>query len=782
MKTLDDEYEKNIGQFHYSGSALDDIDSAKGFADLARRWAIEENDTPVDGAEYSSKHYANDSKVDAEISKEAAVISVDASNSAQGSAGEAKSSEDNAKVSEDNAKQSEDNIYALVEGIDETVEAAIESVVSEGNTQVARVEGQGDTQVNRVAIEGRDQTQAVVVTGDQQVTRIVNEGNTQASRLDTHTAGLSDSLTAEANTHIERIEDTGEAAEQDLIRIGEIQVTRVRNEGDVQADRAEKEADRAEAAAIDLDNAPRYHGYFSPEIGYPPPIEQRIPYQWFCTESGSAGGIDWSEGDMLYYAPHPTNPDGEMGQYFRVAGELAGGGDPQPIEIPDDLIMQVGKRIFFRDSVGRLVQALSLDGNHDLLVGEMTPDLELDVSKAVNSLGLAASEIYHVEEQDSAGQPTVYHVLLSEKNGVTSITFNAHVNNQNNPHGVDYTQTGAAAEQHQHDWDDLTNPPEQATRWPEASEVAEGQFGNVTVQEPTLPSHPTTRSWVEQAIEDATDGEINASILGSIQQYPPTVSTAPIGLVWAQGQLLSRDAYPELFAWANEHDQVVTEAEWQGLLASSPSDTVAIYSSGTDSTNFRVPVLHNFAAGISPSSSGELRQGFDSRVGEHGHNASQPQHNHTTPNHTHPDTTVTTGDNSVSHEHSISIHDNNPGGSTYGILNGEHRGAYVDVLPTSGATANHTHNLSVDTPSGGAGDTGNAAPTITVSVHDEGLNTRPQGFNVKLAIVARQIASYKTGGTSNHSWSNDVLGKIADAIDSGDTALLRTALINLNDE
>lgn len=49
---------------------------------------------------------------------------------------------------------------------------------------------------------------------------------------------------------------------------------------------------------------------------------------------------------MLYYAPHPTNPDGEMGQYFRVAGELAGGGDPQPIEIPDDLIMQVGKRIF----------------------------------------------------------------------------------------------------------------------------------------------------------------------------------------------------------------------------------------------------------------------------------------------------------------------------------------------------------------------------------------------------------------------------------------------------
>ncbi|CAH6903267.1 hypothetical protein VCHA53O463_110114 [Vibrio chagasii] len=463
MKTLDDEYEKNIGQFHGSESDLDDIDSAKGFADLSRRWASEDYGTSVDGVEYSSKHYATDSKESSEVSLEAAEISVNASNVATDGATNAKQSEDNAKVSEDNAKQSEDNIYALVDGIDDVVDAAIESVVNEGNTQVTRVTGVGDTQVNRVVIEGRDQTQAVNDAGEQQIDLVVGEGDSQVSRLDSHAGGLSSTLTNEANVHIENIENIGEVVEQDLIRTGDIQVLRVRNEGDIQAgraeaeaDRAEAEADRAEAAAIDLDNAPRYHGYFSPDIGYPPPPEQRIPYQWFCTEDGTAGGIAWSEGDMLYYAPHPTNPDGEMGQYFRVAGELAAGGDPQPIEIPDDLIMQVDKKIYFRDAGGRLVQALSLDGNDDLLLGEMTPNLESgEGTKAINALGLAAVELYHVEEQDASGAPTVFHLILSEKNGVTLIAFDAHVNNQNNPHSVTAAQVGAAPASHV---TDETNP------------------------------------------------------------------------------------------------------------------------------------------------------------------------------------------------------------------------------------------------------------------------------------------------------------------------------------
>ncbi|CAK1925781.1 hypothetical protein VCRA2123O443_220028 [Vibrio crassostreae] len=417
MKTLDDEYEKNIGQFHGSESDLDDIDSAKGFADLSRRWASEDYGTSVDGVEYSSKHYATDSKESSEVSLEAAEISVNASNVATDGATNAKQSEDNAKVSEDNAKQSEDNIYALVDGIDDVVNAAIESVVNEGNTQVTRVTDEGDTQVNRVAIEGRDQAQAVNDAGEQQIDLVVGEGDSQVSRLDSHAGGLSNTLTNEANVHIENIGNIGEVVEQDLIRTGDIQVLRVRNEGDIQVGRAGVEADRAEAAAIDLDNAPRYHGYFSPNIGYPPPPEQRIPYQWFCTEDGSAGGIAWSEGDMLYYAPHPTDPDDEMGQYFRVAGELAAGGDPQPIEIPDDLIMQVNKRIYFRDSVGRLVQAISLDGNDDLLVGDMTPDEIKGGFKAVNAIGLGGSEVYHVVEQSSDGAPIVFFKMLSEQNG-----------------------------------------------------------------------------------------------------------------------------------------------------------------------------------------------------------------------------------------------------------------------------------------------------------------------------------------------------------------------------
>ncbi|CAH7341977.1 hypothetical protein VCHA48O428_40347 [Vibrio chagasii] len=81
------------------------------------------------------------------------------------------------------------------------------------------------------------------------------------------------------------------------------------------------------------------------------------------------------------------------------------------------------------------------------------------------------------------------------------------------------------------------------------------------------------------------------NILGSIQSYNASMTTLPTGNVWADGQLLSRDLYPELFGWANSFGQVVTEAEWQALLAASPNGTVNVYSSGTTADNFRVPLL-----------------------------------------------------------------------------------------------------------------------------------------------------------------------------------------------
>lgn len=81
------------------------------------------------------------------------------------------------------------------------------------------------------------------------------------------------------------------------------------------------------------------------------------------------------------------------------------------------------------------------------------------------------------------------------------------------------------------------------------------------------------------------------NILGSIQSYSDSMSTLPTGNVWADGQLLSRDLYPELFGWANSFGQVVSETEWQDLLAASPNGTVNVYSSGTTADNFRVPLL-----------------------------------------------------------------------------------------------------------------------------------------------------------------------------------------------
>ena len=106
--------------------------------------------------------------------------------------------------------------------------------------------------------------------------------------------------------------------------------------------------------------------------------------------------------------------------------------------------------------------------------------------------------------------------------------------------------------------------------------------------------------------------KVNVSI-GTIIQQPWT--QAPPGFVaLADGPLLKRAEYPELWSFVDRFCAKVTEVEWQKRAAKNTS--VGVYSLGDGSTTFRCPKMLDFARG------GTLQQ-----VGTY-HTDQNKQHNH----------------------------------------------------------------------------------------------------------------------------------------------------------
>ena len=97
------------------------------------------------------------------------------------------------QVAEDRVVVREDRVIVREdrEHVDEVAEAftgttapeAVQSVTTEGNTQVTRVQDEGDTQVARVQNEGNTQITGVQDEGDTQVARVQNEGDTKVSLI-----------------------------------------------------------------------------------------------------------------------------------------------------------------------------------------------------------------------------------------------------------------------------------------------------------------------------------------------------------------------------------------------------------------------------------------------------------------------------------------------------------------------------------------------------------------------------------------------------------------------
>ena len=150
-------------------------------------------------------------------------------------------------------------------------------------------------------------------------------------------------------------------------------------------------------------------------------------------------------------------------------------------------------------------------------------------------------------------------------------------------------------------------------------------------------------AWVQQ--NPATG--ISTIPVGSIFKFPCT--TAPTGFLIANGQLLSRSLYPNLYSFAAGSGNIVSDSAWT-------AGAYGAFSSGDGSTTFRLPQLGGYflrsldnGNGIDPSRTLGTVQSSQNLT--HNHTASvsitDPGHSHTAgvndPGHVH--TTYPTGPN-----------------------------------------------------------------------------------------------------------------------------------------
>lgn len=98
------------------------------------------------------------------------------------------------------------------------------------------------------------------------------------------------------------------------------------------------------------------------------------------------------------------------------------------------------------------------------------------------------------------------------------------------------------------------------------------------------------------------DGSGNLSIAATVMAGMPLgftfsilANTPPAGCLALQGALVSRTAYPDLWAWVQANAPLITESAWQSQATVQTS--VGAYSSGDGSTNFRLPKIVDFIRG-----------------------------------------------------------------------------------------------------------------------------------------------------------------------------------------
>lgn len=98
------------------------------------------------------------------------------------------------------------------------------------------------------------------------------------------------------------------------------------------------------------------------------------------------------------------------------------------------------------------------------------------------------------------------------------------------------------------------------------------------------------------------DGSGNLSIAATVMAGMPLgftfsilANTPPAGCLALQGALVSRTAYPDLWAWVQANAPLITESAWQ--IQAAAQSSIGAYSLGDGSTTFRLPKIVDFVRG-----------------------------------------------------------------------------------------------------------------------------------------------------------------------------------------
>ena len=174
------------------------------YENLAKHWAVSEK--LVNGEDYSSKHYANESKQQAILAKEKANIAV--------------------------VKTQEvlDNGNKALSNISSQEEASKNSIKTEGESQIANIQANGNTQINNIKKQGNESVTSVNSAGTTQVNlakaevakateqakiatnkanEVINSGNNALSKISSQETSSKNAVKAEGDTQVTRLNTAG---------------------------------------------------------------------------------------------------------------------------------------------------------------------------------------------------------------------------------------------------------------------------------------------------------------------------------------------------------------------------------------------------------------------------------------------------------------------------------------------------------------------------------------------------------------------------------------------